>query len=391
MRRSVLTFVLFILAYGFSAGQAATRGDFDNDGRLTARDAEAALQMSAGLRNEMQLLDMDGDGRVMSADARIILQSTTGAKIAAASPPRAAMTSPTAPRAPPSKAPLASTPRSTPPPPMPPRTQSGPFYVVFSIHLPTNIGALNTKMSDLTREKLNQIKQELSRIDISQVQYNAPKQSPLIVHVHEAGLRAYSPGMFRSGERFAAPVSINYKGITGTPLKGALLFETIGVFSSESELRAKYPNAPTNSAQAPSTKEDRPLLLSANTPDGAFSHTSKVDDVEFSLQGARLEKGWSEEMKRQNVQLIVATAEMCASQMALIGDPKAEEKLAALRRFRDQTLARSEAGRELIRIYYEQFSPWAKGMMQRNEAARPMVRVVLEIALTFSPPERQDT
>jgi hypothetical protein len=77
MQRSALAIGLLLLSVGVCWGQSGLRGDFDNDGRLTARDAEAALQMSAGLREQMLLLDMDGDRNIMSADARIILQSIT--------------------------------------------------------------------------------------------------------------------------------------------------------------------------------------------------------------------------------------------------------------------------------------------------------------------------
>ena len=54
------------------------KGDMDGKGRLTAKDAEGALQMSVGLRPVDMNLDVDKDGRVMSADARLILQGATG-------------------------------------------------------------------------------------------------------------------------------------------------------------------------------------------------------------------------------------------------------------------------------------------------------------------------
>jgi len=54
------------------------KGDMDGKGRLTAKDAEGALQMSVGLRPVNMNLDVDKDGRVMSADARLILQGATG-------------------------------------------------------------------------------------------------------------------------------------------------------------------------------------------------------------------------------------------------------------------------------------------------------------------------
>ncbi len=52
-------------------------GDSDGDQRLTAKDAEAALQMSVGLRPVDTNLDVDQDGRVQSGDARQILQEAS--------------------------------------------------------------------------------------------------------------------------------------------------------------------------------------------------------------------------------------------------------------------------------------------------------------------------
>ena len=54
-----------------------TRGDSDGDQRFTAKDAEAALQMSVGNRPVDNNLDVDKDGKVMSADARRILQEAS--------------------------------------------------------------------------------------------------------------------------------------------------------------------------------------------------------------------------------------------------------------------------------------------------------------------------
>lgn len=52
-------------------------GDSDGDQRLTAKDAEAALQMSVGLRPLDTNLDLGQDGRVQSGDARQILQEAS--------------------------------------------------------------------------------------------------------------------------------------------------------------------------------------------------------------------------------------------------------------------------------------------------------------------------
>lgn len=63
--------------------QARLTGDYDGDGRLTAKDALAALKMSVRELEEDLNLDMDGDGRVTAEDARRIL----GAALAGEGPP----------------------------------------------------------------------------------------------------------------------------------------------------------------------------------------------------------------------------------------------------------------------------------------------------------------
>ncbi|MBI5687215.1 MAG: hypothetical protein HZC54_19250 [Verrucomicrobia bacterium] len=61
----------------FRNPDGTAKGDSDGDQRLTAKDAEAALQMSVGNRPVDNNLDVDKDGKVMSADARRILQEAS--------------------------------------------------------------------------------------------------------------------------------------------------------------------------------------------------------------------------------------------------------------------------------------------------------------------------
>ncbi len=49
-------------------------GDYDGDGKVTARDALAALRMSVNLLTPNPISDMDNDGRVTADDARLILE-----------------------------------------------------------------------------------------------------------------------------------------------------------------------------------------------------------------------------------------------------------------------------------------------------------------------------
>ncbi|OHE76382.1 MAG: hypothetical protein A2107_05825 [Verrucomicrobia bacterium GWF2_62_7] len=367
---------------GKPASQAAgqgMRGDFDGDGRLTARDAEAALQMSAGLREESLILDMDGDGRVLSADARLILQGITGT--------------------PPSKpTPVADAkPRSQPPPAVSPAPatvqqparaerlkaarQSSPFFVTFQMYFPNNLDKLVKQQGGGSgREAFKKLERELMALDVRSVQYKAD-DSPLILHFQGSSTTAYSPEMFSAGELFSVSVTIEFRGKTTRTLKGALLLKCADVFMSEAQLLAKHPNAVLAGSQPKksSGSELKPLIV--ETAEGTFSRDDKLADGSIRISGGPPAKGWSEQTKRQNLQLAAQIAGLCAAESALLADPAAEEKLAQLRRFRDQTLARSGLGRAMIWLYYETFSPWAASLMRHHSSSRAFFRTGVGLAV----------
>ena len=59
-------------------GEGMTTGDCDGDGRLTAKDAYYALDVSVGLLALDMCVDMDNNGQVTSRDAVLILQKSVG-------------------------------------------------------------------------------------------------------------------------------------------------------------------------------------------------------------------------------------------------------------------------------------------------------------------------
>lgn len=61
-----------------AASAASTRGDCDNDGKLTELDALCALEISVGLRASLPQMDLDGDGVVTSRDVVLVLQRVVG-------------------------------------------------------------------------------------------------------------------------------------------------------------------------------------------------------------------------------------------------------------------------------------------------------------------------
>ncbi|MBI4289518.1 MAG: carboxypeptidase regulatory-like domain-containing protein, partial [Chloroflexi bacterium] len=66
------------------------KGDYDGDGRLTAKDALAALKMSVKDLPEDLNLDMDNDGKISAEDARRILAAALGSgQVTSQTPPAA--------------------------------------------------------------------------------------------------------------------------------------------------------------------------------------------------------------------------------------------------------------------------------------------------------------
>ena len=63
------------------------KGDYDGDGKVTAKDSLAALKMSVGALPEDLNLDMDGDGKVTAEDGRRILAGALGNPVIAVSQP----------------------------------------------------------------------------------------------------------------------------------------------------------------------------------------------------------------------------------------------------------------------------------------------------------------
>jgi uncharacterized protein (DUF2141 family) len=64
----------------FTVGSSPVKGDCDGDGKLTVKDALAALQISVGKMALDMCYDYNGDGKVNSADAREMLKAIVGKK-----------------------------------------------------------------------------------------------------------------------------------------------------------------------------------------------------------------------------------------------------------------------------------------------------------------------
>jgi hypothetical protein len=329
--------------------------------------------MSAGLRPESLVLDMDGDGRVLSADARLILQAITGA---------------TAPE--PSSdvnAKQASSPSSK-PSPLPATAQpkvsssraKSPFYVTFSVHFPDNFDKLVKQPTGFDKDTIKRLAQEIEALDVRAVEYKTD-DAPMLFRVQGKGLSAYSPGAFSAGDLFSTHVTIQVSGKKRYVLKGALLLKCADVFLSDAELLAKHPKAEVAAAPSGNKSDSGLKPFICEVADGTFGFAREMKEGTVNIAGGPLVKGWSDQMKRSNLQLCSQFASTCAAETALLGTPNAQEKLACLRRFRDQTLARSYVGRALIQCYYKVFSPLACGLMRQHVPSRAVFRAGVELAV----------
>ncbi len=86
----ILAVVLVIMAVPFTSF-AATKGDVDGNGEISAVDARLILQVVAGLKKEADLknatgADVDGKNGVSAVDARIVLQIVAGLQDAPTEP-----------------------------------------------------------------------------------------------------------------------------------------------------------------------------------------------------------------------------------------------------------------------------------------------------------------
>jgi hypothetical protein len=129
-------------------------------------------------------------------------------------------------------------------------------------------------------------------------------------------------------------------------LGGALLFEVERVAATSAELAAAYgPRAP---------RLDQPnAVLVVDRADGTFDTAISNESGSGRLSGGPVRKGWSDETKRENLRFMREFAELFDCFLATAVYAAADGKeLAAFRRFRDRTLARSPAGSRLIDAYY---------------------------------------
>lgn len=210
------------------------------------------------------------------------------------------------------------------------------------------------------------LKDYLRGLGVADVTWEAVP-TPVFLHVTGEAVAFYGAGFFVPGERVG--MSIRMAGTDARSgrridVGGALLFEVERVAATSAELAAAYgPRAP---------RLDQPnAVLVIDRADGTFDNSLSNESGSGRLTGGPVKKGWSEDMKRENLRFVRDFAELfdCFLATAVYAAPEGPE-LAVFRRFRDRTLARSEAGSRLIEAYYRVGPRLARAIRSAPELRR---------------------
>lgn len=289
---------------------------------------------------------------------------------------------------PPPPAPTPPPPAPTPPPPPvppPPSPAATEFHVAFDLCFP-NGDKLGGRIATLKQQKTPaaDIAAEVRRIAVDQVSFEPMQGSQLFISVSDAALQVYSGSAFQPGSHHALQLTGTYrrtKTETGEartfPIAGALLLQTVAVFDSFADMKARYPKIqqwdPSN------TSSNQSISIPFRTADGKFQATQRTADVDASFVFGPLVDGWSREMKQANIEFIASFIPMmdfCFVATAVYGDPQAPQ-LTAFRRFRDEVLLRHDGGQRFVRWYY-QYGPSLAAKVRAHPEAIPPLRAAFD-------------
>lgn len=240
-----------------------------------------------------------------------------------------------------------------------------PFYIVFKMYFP------DIQVKSEFPEGAN-YGQYLNGISTSNITYKSDDQAVLIMRVSGDALGVYSRDAFARGKRYSQEVRLTVldeemkRALSTDTLVGALLFEVAFVTGSENELKGIYPKAGT---------AEQPVMQISNSQ-GTYRYHHQAETGSGAIEGGRLVEGWSEEMKRKNLDLVKVVFNFCFIATAVYQDWDAPE-LDTLRFYRDSVLARSEAGRRMISAYYK-YGPLLALKVYKYERVRPVLRLLFD-------------
>jgi hypothetical protein len=254
--------------------------------------------------------------------------------------------------------------RTAPPP-------SRPFYVVFRVVWPKlkeGIEAPKKNEGESDESYCERKRRFYSGLVESQFDWvpQSDDKNLLVFNISNEALGMYPREMFVRGEPYAIGVDGRFKNKAGgaEALRGALLLQAAGTVDTMEQLLETFP--------ALRAKEKLEALAFTNR-DGTMTRS---DPSSMFVLGP-IRKGWSPEDRKAAVDLATAifSAFDCFIATTVYANPVAEP-VEVLRRFRDEVLLKSAAGRRLVELYYLHGPRLATVVMEKPSLARPTRRVL---------------
>ena len=257
-------------------------------------------------------------------------------------------------------------------PPPPSANEPGePYVVALQMHLPwpTNMPKAVKPPKNADKATKERIKAENRRrakafirsLSLSQCtikRMDKKGDQPLLVHIHGEALKKYSRRDFQTGQAVTGDLSGHFsdKG-KSVNLNGALLFKVGGVYADIPQALADNPLLAERIRKQRTKGKSTASMegLSVSNEQGTGIIQEKASRVIFGPW----RPGWSAADKQKALMLTKTILSMladmgifdCFIAGAVYRNHQAEE-LKILRNFRDGVMARTEAGRRLIRFYY---------------------------------------
>ncbi len=205
---------------------------------------------------------------------------------------------------------------------------------------------------------------------------------PLMILVTGEGLKKYPREMFGTGDLLAMPFSARtYEGGGVTINNGALLLKVKAVYRTREEAFAAEPDLAEQIEKQRNAGQSSELF--SGIPFDSERGLAKISSSKGTASMGPIHEGWTQADKQDALELtkafLLALGSLdlnCFVATAVYGDSKAPE-LTPLRRFRDEALLKTSAGRRLVAHYYRYGSSWASWVKARPWAAN-LIRAGLD-------------
>lgn len=229
------------------------------------------------------------------------------------------------------------------------------FYVVYDLYIPD---------IDMKGVKPEEQKSFLSSRTTGNTSFKS-SGIPFLVEITGDALKYYNKEMFSAQAENATPFNIKSKNKTTNQPENydaALLFKVNKVYSSKNDALKAFPTL--------ADSIEKKKYISISSGDGKFKNEVVEKDNSYSYDGGPIEKGWSEEMKRKELELF---KQIFMSFQCFIATTVYEfmpvPQLHTFRTFRDKVLNTTRAGSRLVEKYYE-YSPYFVSKVQEYPVIR---------------------